>query len=157
MIFVTTGTQLSFDRLFDMVERLCELREIEEEVICQGFSSKQYDFIKIKKHLNEHDYENIFNNSRLIIAHAGMGTFLTAVANSKRLIMVPRRFDLGEHRNNHQCDIADILIKKGVSICQDLEELKIAVRENIKTVDYEDIPSKKFIKNLGDLVKGYFS
>ena len=37
-----------------------------------------------------------------IIAHAGMGTILTALEMGKPLLVMPRRAELGEHRNDHQ-------------------------------------------------------
>ena len=37
-----------------------------------------------------------------IVAHAGMGTILTALETGKRLLVMPRRAALGEHRNDHQ-------------------------------------------------------
>ena len=37
-----------------------------------------------------------------IVAHAGMGTILTALELGKPLLVVPRRASLGEHRNEHQ-------------------------------------------------------
>ena len=37
-----------------------------------------------------------------IVAHAGMGTILTALEIGKPLLVMPRRAALGEHRNDHQ-------------------------------------------------------
>ena len=37
-----------------------------------------------------------------IVAHAGMGTILTALELGKPLLVLPRRASLGEHRNEHQ-------------------------------------------------------
>ena len=41
-------------------------------------------------------------NADVIIAHAGMGTILTALEYEKTILVLPRRASLGEHRNEHQ-------------------------------------------------------
>jgi UDP-N-acetylglucosamine transferase subunit ALG13 len=40
--------------------------------------------------------------AKAIVAHAGMGTILTALELGKPLLVLPRRAALGEHRNDHQ-------------------------------------------------------
>lgn len=38
----------------------------------------------------------------MIVAHAGIGTILSAKRWGKPLVILPRRHGLGEHRNDHQ-------------------------------------------------------
>jgi UDP-N-acetylglucosamine transferase subunit ALG13 len=42
-----------------------------------------------------------------IISHAGMGTIITGLIHSKPLVIMPRRYAFGEHRNEHQLGTAD--------------------------------------------------
>ena len=44
----------------------------------------------------------MFENARLIVSHAGMGTILTALTQGKQICIMPRQFRYGEHRNDHQ-------------------------------------------------------
>src|SRR5690349_1997526 len=107
MIFVTTGTQAPFNRLIRAMEEIAgEL--LDEEVIAQAFG---VDFIarnmKIVEFLTPEEYKGIFNNARLIISHAGMGTIISALKERKKIIIVPRIAAFGEHRNEHQMATAN--------------------------------------------------
>ena len=42
----------------------------------------------------------------LVVAHAGMGTVITAGEHGKPIVLLPRRAPLGEHNNDHQADTA---------------------------------------------------
>jgi len=61
----------------------------------------------------------------MILAHAGMGTILTAVDLGKPILVMPRRADQGEHRNDHQLATArqlqDVL---GLCVAWDEDELR---------------------------------
>jgi UDP-N-acetylglucosamine transferase subunit ALG13 len=48
----------------------------------------------------------------LVIAHAGMGSVITAVEANKPIVVVPRRASLGEHRNEHQVATAKHLARE---------------------------------------------
>ncbi len=48
-----------------------------------------------------------------IVAHAGMGTILTALEMGKPLLVMPRRAALGEHRNDHQLATASRFAELG--------------------------------------------
>ena len=38
----------------------------------------------------------------LVVAHAGMGSIITALELGRPIVVMPRRAELGEHRNDHQ-------------------------------------------------------
>src|SRR6185503_3524674 len=42
----------------------------------------------------------------LVVAHAGMGSVITAGEHGKPIVLLPRRAGLGEHTNDHQVDTA---------------------------------------------------
>ena len=48
-----------------------------------------------------------------MISHAGMGSIITALELGKRIIVMPRRANLGEHRNDHQLATAKRLSEQG--------------------------------------------
>ena len=49
----------------------------------------------------------------LVISHAGMGSIITALELGKRIIVMPRRASLGEHRNDHQLATAKRFAEQG--------------------------------------------
>ncbi|MEL7114948.1 MAG: glycosyltransferase [Pseudomonadota bacterium] len=101
MIFATVGTQLPFARLIDALDALAP--ELGEAVIAQtGASEGAWPKLDIRATLRPAEFEEIFTAARVIVAHAGIGTILSAKRYAKPLILLPRRHSLGEHRNDHQ-------------------------------------------------------
>ena len=47
-------------------------------------------------------YARLLGGCDLVVAHAGMGTVLTALEHGKPMILMPRRAQLKETRNDHQ-------------------------------------------------------
>lgn len=102
MIFVTIGTQEPFDRLVKAVDEVFP-QLADKDIIVQA-SLKNYKPINFKTtvFLNPIEYNNIFERADLIIGHAGMGTIFSALMKKKPLIVMPRLYKNGEHRNEHQ-------------------------------------------------------
>ena len=125
MIFVTTGTQAPFNRLVKVMDALAE--ELNgEEVIVQAsgvdFVTKN---VKVVGFLHPKEYNRIFNEARLVISHAGMGSIVSALTKGKPIIVIPRKAALGEHRDDHQVDSARKMESLGyVPVAYDEEQLK---------------------------------
>ena len=59
-----------------------------------------------------------------MIAHAGMGSIITALELGKQIIIMPRRASLGEHRNDHQVATAKQFAAQGrIEVALDETEL----------------------------------
>ncbi|WP_095594472.1 glycosyltransferase [Actibacterium pelagium] len=98
MIFVTVGTQFPFPRLVNAIAEL----DLDEKVVAQvGSDSGVYPF-ETADFMRPEAFEEAAQQARVIVAHAGMGSVLAARRWSKPLILMPRRADFGEHRNDHQ-------------------------------------------------------
>ena len=123
MIFVTIGTQIPFDRLIEMLDRIAP--ELDEEIYAQALRGKyKPKHFKLIDFIEPDEFEKEFAQARLIVAHAGMGTILSALRNSKPLIIVPRIASLGEHRNEHQLATAEKMKEAGwVYVANTKEEL----------------------------------
>ncbi|MCQ2330025.1 MAG: glycosyl transferase family 28 [Paludibacteraceae bacterium] len=105
MIFVTTGTQVPFDRLVMIMDKFASVTG--EEVIIQAFNGKyKVKKAKVVQFISPDEFDEMFQKARLIVAHAGIGTIVTALEKEKPLIVFPRLAKYGEHRNNHQVDTA---------------------------------------------------
>lgn len=102
MIFVTVGTQLPFDRLVKSVDAWAGNNR-EEEIFAQVGPSKykpqNFSFSEFVKPSEANRY---FQQSELVVSHAGMGSILTALRFRKPILILPRLASLGEHRNEHQ-------------------------------------------------------
>ena len=105
MIFVTTGTQVPFDRLVMAMDKFAS--EAGEEVIIQAFNGKyKAKKAKVVQFISPDEFDEMFQKARIVVAHAGIGTIVTALEKEKPLIVFPRLARFGEHRNNHQVDTA---------------------------------------------------
>lgn len=101
MILLTVGKQLPFDRLVSAVDALAA--DLPEPVIAQvGQSRLQAQNVETHARLSARAFEELATRATLIVAHAGIGSVLLARRLQKPIVMMPRRADLGEHRNDHQ-------------------------------------------------------
>jgi UDP-N-acetylglucosamine transferase subunit ALG13 len=107
MIFLTVGTQLPFDRLVSAVDKWAAQHsdvKLVAQVGDSGLRPKQLDWTP---YMAAQKFRTYFEAADTIVAHAGMGTILTALDLGKQLIIVPRLAELGEHRNDHQLATAE--------------------------------------------------
>lgn len=104
MIFATVGTQLPFPRLIETLNDLAP--NIDEDITAQigntETSGQSWDNLDLRPTLSPDEFGALFQSARVIVAHAGIGTILSAKRWGKPLIILPRRHALGEHRNDHQ-------------------------------------------------------
>lgn len=102
MIFLTVGTQLPFDRLIEMVDCWAAKNpsvEINAQIAGGVYKPKSMEWVEF---LPEKEYSILFSQADAVIAHAAMGSIISALVASKPIIVVPRKASLGEHRNEHQ-------------------------------------------------------
>jgi UDP-N-acetylglucosamine transferase subunit ALG13 len=102
MIFVTIGTQMHFDRLVAAVDEWAGLTNTKDVFAQTGPSSYCAKYIKAKPFITPQEFRDCVQHARIMVAHAGMGSILTALEFGKRIVVMPRRSDLGEHRSDHQ-------------------------------------------------------
>lgn len=126
MIFVTVGTQLPFDRLIDAVDVFAAAHPNEEIVAQTGeqVSADRWPHLTLVQHLSPEDFVARVQAARLIVAHAGIGTILTAKQYHRPLVLVPRSHAMGEHRNDHQMATArEMEGRLDLYVCVNLSEL----------------------------------
>lgn len=141
MIFVTTGTQLPFPRMIDAVARIAS--ELDEEIIAQvGPDTTARDF-ETHGTLAPAQFADFFGRARVVVAHAGVGSILSAKKFGKPVILMPRRHDLGEHRNDHQMATAtEVEGRAGVYVAWDETQLRdILARPDLSAPT--DVPGAK--------------
>lgn len=101
MIFATVGTQLPFPRLINALDALAP--DLGEEIVAQtGPCDGGYQHVDWHETLTPDAFDTLAGQARLIVGHAGIGTILSARRFGKPLVLLPRRHDFNEHRNDHQ-------------------------------------------------------
>ena len=153
MIFATIGTQAPFDRFVKMLDEVCE--GINEEVVCQTIGcAYEAKNIRIIGFVAPDEFNRIFSEARLIIAHAGMGTILSALKQQKPLIIVPRLASLGEHRNDHQMATAMRMHELGyVNVAYDKAQLADLLSKDLKPMKtIGDAASDSLVASIMDFI-----
>lgn len=87
--------------MLDCLDRVAAT--IDEPIVAQSATAEgNWPHLEIHATLSPPEFAANFEAARVVVAHAGIGTILSAKKHHKPLIIMPRRFDLGEHRNDHQ-------------------------------------------------------
>jgi UDP-N-acetylglucosamine transferase subunit ALG13 len=104
VIFLTVGTQEPFDRLVRAVDQWAATHD--EPVFGQlgrltpdSYRPLHFPF---EAFVSADEFQERLEASKLLVAHAGMGSIISALTWGKPLLMLARRASLGEHRNEHQ-------------------------------------------------------
>jgi len=124
MIFVTVGTQLPFDRLVKAVDEWAGANPGREVFAQIGPSELQPIHIASVPFLTPDAADRQFRAAELVIAHAGMGSVITALKYHKPILILPRVAALGEHRNEHQLATARWLgMRSGINVAWSEQEM----------------------------------
>ena len=120
MIFVTTGTQFPFDRLLSFVEEW-SINNSDMHIVAQTgdteFKSKN---MELHPYLEPQRYAYYLKKAQVLVGHMGTGTMIDAQKNGIPAILMPRKFELNEHRSEHQISTAkQFKDKKGIYIVDD--------------------------------------
>lgn len=113
MIFVTVGSQMAFDRLINAVDRWAGQNGRSDIFAQIGPSDLQPEYVQWARELTPVEFREYMRKATVIIAHAGMGTILTALELGKPLLVMPRRGSLQETRNDHQIATAKRFSEQG--------------------------------------------
>ena len=129
MIFVTVGTQFPFERLVNGVDAWASRHASRPAVFAQvGEHEGTLSAIEHESFVDAVRCNQLTDESDVVVAHAGVGTVLTALSMGTPVIVMPRRADLGEHRNNHQLDTVKWMRQlDGVTVVESVEELETAL------------------------------
>lgn len=128
MIFVTIGGFRAFDRLVCQMDRIAG--EVEDRVLMQiGFTEYEPTNCEWRRFMSRTEMEEACAGARLIIAHAGTGSILTALEHNRPLVLVPRLKAFGEVFDDHQLEIAREMEPRGITIVYDISNLEAAIRD----------------------------
>ncbi len=143
MIFVTVGTQLPFDRLVGAIDQWARANPAIEVIAQTGESRLSTPNITTHRRVDAAEFRDLVTRSRLLVAHAGMGSILTALELGTPVIVMPRRSDLGEHRNDHQLATVEQLSHLGnLRVARDSDELVAAIETVLSMAPCETIAER---------------
>ena len=158
MIFVTVGTQLPFDRLIGAVDAWAGAGSTLPVFAQIGPSRLRPKNIEYARFISPGECARRMEEASAIVAHAGMGTILTALERGKPLLVLPRRAALGEHRNEHQLATAHRFLELGkLQVAFDESELPSALDELNRAVAQPRLGAyapETFLRSLRAFISG---
>lgn len=131
-LFVPLGTQkFQFNRLIKALNALVEKGVFKpEEIVMQSSLYEvepmftHYELIPASK------FEELIEKAELVITHSGVNSIISCMKRKKPLIIVPRLKKYGEHVDNHQVEIAQLMKQKfDVIVVEDMKDLEGAIKE----------------------------
>lgn len=160
MIFVTVGThEQPFNRLIKEVDRLVETSVIKDDVFIQtGYSTYEPQFCKWSSLISFDKMNELMETSDIIITHGGPATFMSAIANGKKPIVVPRQEKYDEHVNDHQVDFAQQVKERynSIEVITEVSELGNYLNQDLKIDGNESSNNNSFCTELRAIVKDMF-
>lgn len=129
-IFVTVGAQMSFDRMVRAVDAWAAERGRSDVFAQIGPTDYRPAHIEWVEFIEPDEFRQRVAAADVLVAHAGMGSILTALEAGKPILVMPRRGDLRETRNDHQVATAERFREMGkVAVAMDEHELPARLDE----------------------------
>lgn len=145
LILVCVGaSEFPFDRILKMLDELCDEKVINgTEILAQtGVSNYKPRNYKSFSLIGREEFQKYMKDADIVITHAGTGSVLPPLKEGKKIIVVPRKAEMGEHIDNHQDELAEIFTNSGYTMCaNNKEELKSCL------IRSEKFQPKKFVSN----------
>ena len=124
MIFATVGSQAPFDRLIRALDDWARTRnrtDVIAQIAIATYIPKHIRFIDF---VSPSQFRELTHEADVLVAHAGMGSIITALELGKPMVVMPRRALFSETRNDHQVAAAKHFGGKGrIVVAQDEQEL----------------------------------
>jgi UDP-N-acetylglucosamine transferase subunit ALG13 len=128
LIFVTIGSVFPFDRMIRLMDALAPLWPGERVFAQIGAGAYEPINMDFERQLTAPVFAAKLRESRVLVAHAGMGSVISALEARKPVVILPRRHDLGEHNTDHQMATARWLSgKRGIHVALSDEALAGAI------------------------------
>ena len=117
VIFVTIGSMFPFDRLIRLMDGWAEANPGAALYAQIGTGAYEPARMPWVRKLDQVEFARTVEGAELVVAHAGMGSVITASQFRKPIVMLPRLREAGEHTTDHQIATANWLRgKPGVFI-----------------------------------------
>jgi UDP-N-acetylglucosamine transferase subunit ALG13 len=104
VIFVTIGSMFPFDRMIRAMDDWAAAAPGEEVLAQIGAGAFEPRHMTWVRRLERPDYAARIAGARIVVAHAGVGSIVSAGEQGKPIVVLPRRAALGEHTSDHQVE-----------------------------------------------------
>jgi UDP-N-acetylglucosamine--N-acetylmuramyl-(pentapeptide) pyrophosphoryl-undecaprenol N-acetylglucosamine transferase len=143
-VLVTLGTMtFGFRRL---VERVLEVLPDDCEVVWQvGVTDASGLGIEARTDMPTDEFDHEMRRADVVIAHAGVGSALSALNAGKCPVLVPRERSRGEHIDDHQRQVAARLDHLGLAIHRTVDAL---TREDIVRAARQSVVRRERVPTL---------
>lgn len=142
VIFVTVGSMFPFDRLVAAMDAWAASQGVgagagagrplgSGEILAQiGAGTLEPRNMRWVRRLERDAFARTVAGAELVVAHAGMGSVITAGEYGKPIVLLPRRAAAGEHTNDHQVDTAGWLRRRpGIYVADAEQDLAARIAE----------------------------
>lgn len=137
-VFVTVGTT-RFDSLIEFIDN--NFANDKYNIIMQ-ISDGRYKPKRFESFQYSDNIDEIYNNSEIIITHAGAGSIYKLLELRKKIVIVPNL----ERKDSHQTDIASFMHNNSYAlVCNRFEELP-SILEKIQTIEFKLFNKVDFFK-----------
>ena len=154
MIVVTVGTnEAPFDRLLQAFD---VERPTEELLVQHGPSHVRPTGASCVDFLSYDELVDAMRRARVVVMHAGVGSIMTALANGKRPVVVPRLRRFGEAVDDHQLDLGRRLHESGFVIFVESPEDVLGALATVSTSSELDLgPSRRLVAELKEFIAAH--
>lgn len=159
VIFVTVGAQMPFDRLVKVVDHWARANG-RGDVFAQIGQSEYHPLnIEWTQFLSPQEFKHRYETAKVIVAHAGTGSLITALQLGKPILIMPRRASMRETRNDHQVATSEQFRRfDSVTVAWDENELieKLQSIDNLRgeSKGIESHASHELIKAMREFIDG---
>lgn len=126
-VVVTLGTMRTYGfrrALKNLVPVLNEVVALDAEILWQVGATDSRGFgIAARDRIPVEELQAAVADADLVVAHAGIGSALTALDHGKCPLLLPRRKAHGEHVDDHQEMIARRLAARGLAVAAEADEV----------------------------------
>jgi len=129
-LFVPLGTQkFPFNRLVESLNALVrDGKYTPGEIVIQSSVYEERPLFKFLKMIPNDQFNDLIHRAETVLTHSGVNSIITCMRLHKPLVIVPRMKKYGEHVDNHQIEIANLMHERfGVSMVTDMNELEAAL------------------------------
>lgn len=132
LLFATVGATLGFPRMVEAVLALKHSGRLPEQAIVQiGEDMPEpapVEGVTFIRSLAFDEVQSLLRRAAFVVCHGGTGSLITALRAGCRTISMPRRFDLGEHYDDHQEEITAAFAARGlIEVAREAADLGPAI------------------------------
>jgi UDP-N-acetylglucosamine--N-acetylmuramyl-(pentapeptide) pyrophosphoryl-undecaprenol N-acetylglucosamine transferase len=131
LLFATVGATLPFDRLVEMVAQMQREGLTPARVVVQtGVGGAAPAGLEVVESLDFDEVQALLRDASIVVCHGGTGSLITALRQGCHVIAVPRLAAREEHYDDHQSEIVEAFVERGLVMKADTpEDLRQALTE----------------------------